>query len=169
MSEVPSPRSLDVEEDMAFQRRNWRVERIGWAGMTLVLVAAALGLFAEGPLSWTTARDAAGAFVVEYARIHRQTAPTTMKMRVAAQEVRADGVTIEVDEAFADAFRITEIQPQPVQSTTTADGMRFRFEAVPNAPATIYFHLSPEKVGFVRPGLGLAGRDRITLPTFTYP
>ncbi len=169
MSEVPSPRSLDVEEDMAFQRRNWRVERIGWAGMTLVLVAAALGLFAEGPLSWTTARDAAGTFVVEYARIHRQTAPTTMKMKVAAQAVAAEGVTIEIDEAFADAFRITEIQPQPVQSMTTADGMRFRFEAAPNAPATIYVHLSPEKVGFVRPRLGLAGRDRIALPTFTYP
>jgi hypothetical protein len=169
MPQASPPRALEIEEDMAFQRRNWLAERIGWAIMALVLVAAALGAFAVGPLSWTTARDAAGTLVVEYERMQRQSAPATVKVRIAPQAVTAEGVTIEVDEAFADAFKITEIRPQPAQSMAVANGMRFRFDAAPNEPATIYFHLSPENVGFATPHLGLGGRDRVALPTFIYP
>jgi hypothetical protein len=163
------PRSLEIEEDMAFQRRNWIAERIGWVVMALILVAAGLGVFAVGPLSWTTARDPAATLVVEYGRMQRQSAPATVKVNVAPQAVTAEGITIEIDEAFANAFRITEIRPQPAQSVAIANGMRFRFDAVPNAPATIYFHLSPERIGFAAPQLGLAGRDRVALPTFIYP
>lgn len=163
------PRSLEVEEDMAFQRSNWLAERIGWAVMAVVVLAAALGVFSAGPLSWTTAQDAPGTVVVDYERFLRHTAPVTMKVKIAPQAATAEGVTLEIDEAFAEAFRITEIRPQPAQSSTIADGMRFRFDTAPNAPATIYFHLSPEKIGFSRPHLGLGGRERIVLPTFTYP
>ncbi len=56
----PPPRTLDVEEDMAFQRRNWRAERIGWAAMVAIVIAAVLGLFASGPLSWATAQTPTG-------------------------------------------------------------------------------------------------------------
>jgi hypothetical protein len=165
----PPPRSLDIEEDMAFQLRDWMVERIGWAVMALIVLAAALGLFSTGPLSWTTARDAQDTLVVEYERFLRQSSPVTMKLKVAPQAVTAEGVILEINEAFADAFRITEIQPQPARSSAIPGGMRFRFETAPNAPATIYFHLSPEDIGFSRPGLGLGGQERLVLPTFIYP
>jgi hypothetical protein len=163
------PRTLQVEEDMAFQRRNWRAERIGWAVMAAILIAAALGLFAAGPLSSATAQDAQGVMVVEYERFMRQTAPVTMKIRVAASAATAEGITLDIDEVFADTFKITEIRPQPAQSFATADGMRFRFTTASSAPATIYVHLSPERIGISRPELGLAGRPRIALTTITYP
>jgi hypothetical protein len=165
----PPPRTLDVEEDMAFQRRNWRAERIGWAAMTAILVAAALGLFASGPLSSATTQDPAGSVVVEYERFMRKTSPVTVKVKVAASAATAEGITLDIDEVFADAFRITEIRPQPAQSIAMADGMRFRFATAPNAPATIYFHLSPEKIGISRAGLGLGGRERLALTIVTYP
>ena len=165
----PPPRTLDVEEDMAFQRHNWRAERIGWSVMAAILLAAALGLFASGPLSWTTAQDAGGALVVEYERFMRKTAPVTVKVKVAASAANAEELTLDIDEAFADAFRITEIRPQPAQSVAMADGMRFRFATAANAPATIYLHLSPEKIGVSRAGVGLGGRERLALTIVTYP
>jgi len=165
----PPPRTLDVEEDMAFQRRNWRAERIGWAAMAAIVIAAALGLFASGPLSWATAQTSDGSLVVEYDRFMRKTSPVTVKVKVAASAATAEGLTFDIDEGFADAFRITEIRPQPAQSIATADGMRFRFATAPNAPATIYFHLSPEKIGVLRAGVGLGGRERLALTTVIYP
>ncbi len=154
---------------MAFQRRNWMVERIGWAAMALILAAAALGVFAVGPLSWTTVKDPEEILSVEYERMQRQSAPATVKVKVAPQGVTADGIVLDIDEEFASAFKITEIWPQPVQSTAIPGGMRLRFDAAPGAPATIHFHVSPEEIGFIQPRLGLSGRDRIALPTFTYP
>lgn len=42
---------LEIEEDLDFQRRMWRLQQIGWALLVLVVVAALLGLFGKGPLS----------------------------------------------------------------------------------------------------------------------
>jgi hypothetical protein len=154
---------------MAFQRLNWRAERIGWAAMAAIVIAAALGLFASGPLSWATAQTPDGSLVVEYDRFMRKTSPVTVRVKVAASATTTDGLTLDIDERFAEAFRITEIRPQPAQSVAMADGMRFRFATTPNAPATIYFHLSPEKIGVSRAGLGLGGRERLALTTVTYP
>lgn len=41
-------RGITDPTDLAFQRGDWRRERIGWALMTLLVVAAVLGLFGQG-------------------------------------------------------------------------------------------------------------------------
>lgn len=161
--------SIEIEEDMGFQRRSWIVERVCWILMAVVVVAAVLGLFAEGPLSWTTVGDSRSHIVVEYGRIQRQSAPTTIRVLVAADAIKPDGITIEVDEAFTNALQITTIRPQPVQSMAVANGMRFRFEADARAATALYLYVRPEEVGSSRLRLGLADEAPVELPMFTYP
>lgn len=43
------PPDLKVSEDMAFQHRTWVVQRVAWAALALLLIAAMLGLFSVGP------------------------------------------------------------------------------------------------------------------------
>ncbi|MDQ6718742.1 MAG: hypothetical protein M3Z17_10420 [Gemmatimonadota bacterium] len=43
--------TLGIAEDMNFQRRTWMVQRVGWAIMILVCIAALFGVFGKGPLS----------------------------------------------------------------------------------------------------------------------
>jgi hypothetical protein len=42
---------MEVNADIEFQRRVWRVQRIGWLIIAAVIVAALLGVFGGGPLS----------------------------------------------------------------------------------------------------------------------
>ena len=40
---------MRIEEDRAYQRREWRFERIGWAVMAALLMAGLIGLLGDGP------------------------------------------------------------------------------------------------------------------------
>ncbi len=44
-------RSYPVEEDIGFQRKVWRFERIGWYALLLIIVLTLAGVFSKGPLS----------------------------------------------------------------------------------------------------------------------
>lgn len=43
MHQRPS-RSIQLDDDMRFQRRSWAVERVGWTVMGVAIVAAVLGI-----------------------------------------------------------------------------------------------------------------------------
>ncbi len=161
--------SLEINQDMVFQRRTWIAERIGWAAMAVLVIGAALGAFAAGPMSWTTVRDPQGRLSIEYGRLQRRSAPATVKVLVPAETITPEGLTIEVDRAFIEAFKIETIRPEPRQSTAISDGMRLQFGATPREPATIVFYCTAERIGLSRPRLGLAGRELVELPVFVYP
>jgi hypothetical protein len=161
-------RSIEVDEDMTFQRRTWAVERAGWAAMGVFIVAAALGLFAAGPLSSSTVRQPQGFAEVEYGRFARQRAPATIRIKLQAARPASDGLSIEVDDEFVDAYKISNIRPQPVQSSAVTQGMRFRFDAE-GTPSTILFHVEPDRIGFFRPKVTIAGGEPVELPVIIYP
>ncbi|HEX2215609.1 MAG TPA: hypothetical protein VHG27_02770 [Xanthobacteraceae bacterium] len=168
--QASSSRSLQIEEDMTFQRRNWFAERCAWAVMGLVLIAAAIGAFGGGgPLTSTSASDVRAALHAEYGRMQRINAPTTIKLRIAASAITQDGVALDVYNSLNDALKLTTIQPQPVDATALADRMRLRFAAAPGQDATIYFYVSPNKIGFSRLRLGLADAEPIDLTMLIYP
>ena len=164
-----SSRSIQLDDDMPFQRRTWAVERAGWTLMGVVIVAAMLGLFSAGPLSWTTVHQPQGFAEIEYGRFQRQSAPATIRIKLLAAGVRPEGVPVEVDSTFLDIYKITSIQPQPARSIAAAHGIRFRFDAAEGTPATISFYVTPERMGFFRPKLTIAGGNGIEVPVFIYP
>ena len=65
--------SLQIDEDIDFQRKEWMFQRIGVALLFLFVVAAVLGLTGMGgPLGRGEAGDASGAVRVEYERFVRR-------------------------------------------------------------------------------------------------
>ena len=161
--------SLEIDEDIALQRRGWFAERCAWIVMAAMLMAAALGLFSEGPLSRTSVGDVAGTFRADYGHMQRLGAPTTVKLLVSGSAVTAGGVEIDLFNSFRDAMKITDIQPAPVRATALADRMRLRFAAIEGHDAAIYVYATPEKFGRTRVQLGLAGADPLALPLLVYP
>ena len=170
MAHETPPTELQIGEDMGFQRRAWRLERIGWGVMALVVIAGLLGLFAVGPLSWTTKTDASGLMRVDFGRIQRLTAPATLKLDVEFTAMADDSIEIQIGQSFLEAFKISSMQPAPAESITTPHGLLLRFKAEPGeGRAIIYVEVSPEAIGFHSTRLGLAGREPVDLPVFIYP
>ena len=118
-------RSLEIDEDMNFQRREWTVERWFWLLLCLILACAVLGVFGGGPLSWTSVADSAGTMRVEYDRMQRVSAPGRINVSISAAAISSDGIALEVNSDFTDAMEITAIQPQPFHSVAIAGGIRF--------------------------------------------
>lgn len=141
-------RETPVEEDLAFQRRQWRVERIGWTAMAIIIVAALAGVFGGGGwVARTTASDSAGSTEVQYARFARYAAPTTLQVKVAAA---ASGrpIRLRVSDRYLNAMTVRAITPPPA-STAIADREHvFVFERSGSpAAATIRFDLEPAAMG----------------------
>jgi hypothetical protein len=73
---------LQITEDLDFQHRIWKLQRIGWAVMVLLILAAVLGLFGRGILSRAVVTDAQGQLSVEYSRFARFQAPVELVVRI---------------------------------------------------------------------------------------
>jgi hypothetical protein len=64
-------RSYPVREDMRLQYAFWAWERATWVALALIVLLALSGLFAHGPLSRRTVKDAA--LSLTYERFQRVT------------------------------------------------------------------------------------------------
>ena len=83
MADVRQVGDLEIAQDLAFQRREWTIQRVAWAVMALVALAGLLGLFGgAGPLTRAAAGN--GALRLDYARFERKHAPTELRLQVAA-------------------------------------------------------------------------------------
>lgn len=119
-------RDLDeFDEDLVFQRRFWKLERIAWMGYALVLAVALAGLTgAGGPLSHATVQTPDAS--VEYPRVARWQTTDTMIVRFTPAS--GDTGELMVAQRFLDTFEIKSIQPEPASVRATADGVRYVFD-----------------------------------------
>ncbi|HEV2128712.1 MAG TPA: hypothetical protein VGR22_08850, partial [Thermomicrobiales bacterium] len=77
---------LEVDEDIEFQEREWKVQRVGWALMLVVIVLALVGLFGTGPLSAVEREADDGTLVLEYQRFVRHGGRTTFSIAAAGSQ-----------------------------------------------------------------------------------
>jgi hypothetical protein len=165
----PIAHSLQIAEDIAFQERDWRAERIAWVVMALIVAAAMLGLFSVGPLSATRTVDPYGAMEIEYSRFLRLSAPTKMTLRLRPEAGSASGFALILDEHFIEAFRINSVAPSPARSLAAASGLRLEFASSGEPRAAVTLHLEPIRFGRISPQIALPGGANLRLPMFVYP
>ena len=155
-SEQSSWPSLQVDEDMRFQRRFWAAHRIGWIVMTLLVIAALLGLFSVGPFSTMTTRDPAGLVAIEYERFQRLKAPQTFRMSLAKLPEPGETASLRLSQSLVDAFEIESIQPEPDHTALAGDALVFTFRLDdPDRPGAILFSTKPQLLGSVLGEIGL--------------
>ena len=166
VADGPTPAQLDRE--MEFQRREWTVQRIGWAAMALVILAGLAGLFGSGPLGEATASS--GSLQVDYPRFARKRLSAQVELTVGAAGIRDGRVALWLDRAFLDRVEVERVVPEP--ESVAADGGRvvYRFAVEPGAgEASIRFTVEPGSPGRWAWRAGLVDGPELSLGGFVFP
>ncbi len=160
---------MDLGQDLTFQRRSWRVQRVGWALWLLVLIAAAAGLLGEGPLSDATI-GARGLFQVQYERLVRHGAPVLLELHLEPGAVQGDEARVWIDKAYLQGMQIQTMYPEPESVEARADGMTYVFKLdEPGEPASIIFNVTYDSIGLQHGQVALNDGAPVSFSQFVYP
>jgi hypothetical protein len=161
---------FEIDEDMAFQRRQWVAERIGWACMALTLLAALAGLLGPGPLSRAVAGREGSAISVHYDRFPRHSAMGKIKVVLGPGAAKNGEARVWVSRDFFDANRVHEVIPEPDRVEASRDRYTYVFRVGDAAQrATAVFQLEPDGYGKCEGRVGLEGGPEVALRQFVYP
>jgi hypothetical protein len=138
-------RQYPVQEHMVFQRRTWIIQRIGWAVLAAVCLAALTGLLGGGVLSNRALQGAA--MTIDYERFERATRLAHFGFRFAPTE--STERRLHLSRSFQDKFVITSIQPPPLRSLATLDGLELTFAVALSVENQVTIWARPHDYGSI--------------------
>lgn len=160
-------RNEPIHENMPLQLRVWRVERVGWWCLLIIVLLAVLGLFGKGPLSTDEVTSDDGRLQVEYRRIARSGAPS--RLVIDAQGAGERQLEIALAGELLDSVSIQTIQPHPLHSSTFA-GSGLRLLAVADAQGRVRLRLDLRAETIGRSGASVSvGDQRVELTQLILP
>lgn len=161
---------LEITQDLAVQHRTWVIQRMGWAAMALIIMAALAGLFGGGPLARMAAVDDQQLVSLEYDRFSRYEGELLLKLELFPQATKTQRVTVKFDRTYWTSHVIEQIDPEPVTSSTSFDGFLYTFQVhSQNAPATIIVRLRPEYLGSLDGHIRINEQGSLTFHQFVFP
>jgi hypothetical protein len=159
----PAPSGqIQIEQDLNFQRREWKIQRVGWIAMALVIIAALLGAFGTGPLSSATIETEG--LRLEHERFCRLERATELRFTIGGTGAP---VLLLIGSGYLNRVMIERITPEPAKVEAVSDGVVFEFFL--RGPATVTFHLTPKKFGLASGKARLGQAAPITFTQFIYP
>ena len=170
MNAQKSRTDLELDEDEAFQRRQYIVQRIGWLLMLAVVIAALVGVFGRGPVSRKFVRSSDQSLSVQYERFARSQAQTELKLTVSKNSLTGRTLRLRLDRQYMSKFEVVEISPEPEQTDLSSDAMTLVYQ-VPkrDGPLLVKLILEPTEFGSVEGTAGVEGKDPVLFKQFVYP
>ena len=165
-----SSKSLTLDEDLPFQRKQWLVERIGWLVMgALVAYSLAGGLGSGGPLSTTEAVSKDGTVRVHYEKFARQLTPISLEI-TARQAPDGRDLLIHLSGDYLGSMAVRSVVPEPSASRAADNGYLFEFQRLLGVvEAKIELQVEPQKIGTVEGWLAVNNGERLAIKQFVFP
>lgn len=160
-------RAFPVREDMAYQLKVWRFERVGWYVLVLLVILTLLGLFSRGPLSGRDVQTSDGRLAVKYELFHRNgsTNPMVLHLKGAPQAV----LEVELGGDWLEGFDVQALQPQPLRSASAGQGLKLWVQADAQGEASLYLSLLSEGLGTYHSHITLPGGGSVSFDQFIFP
>ena len=142
-------RSQPIKEDMAFQRWSWRVQQLGWILLSFAILAALLGVFSNGWLSWTSTTAAEGKLRVDYQRVYRNGLAGWIDLAVSGEPGKAER-TVVVSPELLELMTLESMQPDALRSESHPDGLHLLFAVAEQGTSRIRIGVLPHDAGGAR-------------------
>jgi hypothetical protein len=147
-------RSLELEEDIAFQKKEWFYQRIGMAGLTLFVLAALLGFTGMGgAFSRGEAGDRSGPLHVEYERYVRRGGLSTLTLHL---RTTPGDVRFWVSAPYFEHVRIDSVAPTP-ELVSVETGRHVYLIRSSSPDVTVTLKVEHESAGTLDAEVGLVG------------
>ena len=160
---------LEIGQDLEFQRREWTIQRIGWAAMALIGLAALLGLFGSGPLSNAAVGDG-DPLRLAYARFDRKRSPSDLRLEIAAGTAQEGQVRLWLDRAYLAGLELQQILPEPDQAQASGDRTVYVFQVGdPNQATEVIFQVEHNTFGLKTGRVGLVDGPGLEFRQLVYP
>jgi hypothetical protein len=150
-------RTLEIDADARFQTREWLAQRMGISLMALFVIAALLGLTgAGGVLNDGTAVSGSGDVRVEYDRIVRRSATTSMTLHLHSDP--PGFIQFWVSAPYLEAVDIESVAPTP-QTVTVEDSRHVYTIRAASPDVAVTVTLLHKTWGRLNGEVGIVGRD----------
>ncbi len=160
--------AIAVGEDLAFQRRWWRFEKIVWTFFILVLVADLLGLLGRGPLANAKQTTQDGSLQLKYERVLRENTSSILTLLPGQNAVQNGKVTIHVSNEIVKELGAQRVIPQPEQSIVGEGGVTYVFAASAD-PIILQIELKPSFIGTHAFQIDVPGHPALNAKSFVLP
>ena len=161
---------VEINQDLDFQRRCWKVQRIGWTIMTLLILGGLLGMFGRGPFSRTLASDPSIPLSLEYERFGRYQSPLTLSLHLNPGASEDGEVRLWFSRDFLRQVQIQGMTPNPDGAALSPNGTTFIFRlAQPTQDGDVIVHLEAQAIGLLSGKVGLTESRSIAFTQWIYP
>jgi hypothetical protein len=170
---MPKPQrvgDLEITQDLPHERLEWRLERIGWSVMALVLLAALAGLLGPGPLSRATAGEPGAPLWVEYHRFARYQAPAMLRVHLGPGTARAGQARLWLNRDYVEHIELLHIDPEPEKVEVLPDRLLYIFNVPdPARPTAVTYYFEANTYGHLPLRVGLEAGPQLAVSQFYYP
>jgi hypothetical protein len=154
---------------MNYQRKDWAMQRIGWAIMAVIVLAALLGLLGgAGPLSLASVRTEDGSLQLEYLRFIHLLEPNQLRLYVQTAPAQ-DELRIRLNDDYIHSFGVDSISPEPESVEASEDSLIYVFQVSPEERVEIVFHLNPIEAANLHGRIGLEDGRTIEFDQIIFP
>jgi hypothetical protein len=164
VSEPKRVGAIEVDQDLDFQRGEWRFQTIGRIALAAMALLGLLGAFGQGPLAHGRRTSPTGDFTVDYDRIARHRANSNITVTLPAQ---SGTVAIWIGNEYLRSVDLKQVVPQPNSTRSSNGRVEFVFDVLP--AARIEFSAEPSRVLALPLHLGIVGGGTLRLTQIVLP
>lgn len=137
---------VSVGEDLKFQERWWRFERIVWSLFALIIALDLAGAFGRGPLAKHELHAADQSTEIKYDRIEREGTPAILNVQFGASAIQQDKIRLFISDSLVQELGTQRVVPAPEATAVGGGGLTYTFPAT-SLPASVQFALQPARMG----------------------
>lgn len=161
-------RTLDLDDDPGFLRRERQVTKIGWVVLVLFVLAGLLGLLGPGPLSGTTAGAAGDAVRIEHERVVHLDSAHRLTLLVDGAAATDGTLAVELTGGWVTGVDLQSVSPQPDAQKLVPGGTVLELTVEEAGPAEVTLGFRPQQLGRLTLTAQAAG-STVTAHQFVLP
>lgn len=159
-------KELDIDEDIQHEKLKWKIERISWIILIVILLLALAGGLGAGPIS--SKLIGTGSFSLKYLLINRYEAPAEIKIET--RFIPREDFTIWINDSFIKETAELSVNPNPKSYYVQNGNAIFVFEENEKngSPVAITFQFNHQRAGIFNLRAGI-GKDYIETTQVVLP